>query len=518
MYINCFVDPWLDVAKTINRIHNFAPIYWLGYSEDNSESIINEVFPDIIFHSDIPDAWRGIFPGLIAKKATEIELDIDFIKYYASQELQGIKMMDRLDLERHSFSFMERQQHWRNLIRNWTACIDLLEPDLVVTPMIPHRVYDYALYCLCQYRDIPFLTFNHTQFNGRFMILENIFSIGDLYKEDYHHFLKKDSNELYQSLDIDIKERFDKVKGDYKEAAPYYMATEAKLQKKSSSTLSLIKTTFCRLWNSRKNLSHDLTHWIDMYYKYSADKSLQEKKSANVIERFHIKRRNNQYLKHLNTYYHTLTQKPDYDEPYVIYFLHYQPEATTSPTGDIFVDQSLCVDMLLKNTPKEWKVYVKEHPHQFMYHREGATSRFKEFYDDLVKNPRVRLISLEESSFDLIEHCKAIGTVCGTVGWETIVRGKPVILFGISWYENFTPGVLRITDEASASHMTDFINNYHYDEHALLAYLNAVGANSSLAYYYKATHKQTLGITEDECVNNIVDAIIKKYEEITKQE
>ena len=125
-------------------------------------------------------------------------------------------------------------------------------------------------------------------------------------------------------------------------------------------------------------------------------------------------------------------------------------------------------------------------------------------------------MSTNESSFDLIANCKAIGTVCGTVGWESIVRGKPVILFGISWYENDDKGVLRITDEASAKKMKGFIEDYKYDEHALLAYLEAVGKNTKLAYYYKAFYKDQLNITEEECVNNMVTSIVEKYEETNK--
>lgn len=126
-------------------------------------------------------------------------------------------------------------------------------------------------------------------------------------------------------------------------------------------------------------------------------------------------------------------------------------------------------------------------------------------------------MSTNESSFDLIANCKAIGTVCGTVGWESIVRGKPVILFGISWYENYDKGVLRITDEASVKKMKGFIEDYKYDEHALLAYLEAVGKNTKLAYYYKAFYKDQLNITEEECVNNMVTSIVEKYEETNKE-
>ena len=133
----------------------------------------------------------------------------------------------------------------------------------------------------------------------------------------------------------------------------------------------------------------------------------------------------------------------------------------------------------------------------------------RDFYDDLAKCPRVKLIPTEVNTFDLIKHSKAISTVTGTVGWEAIVRQKPVIAFGLSWYENYTKGVLRITDGESENKIMDFIQNYKYDEHSLKAYLAAVGKETRLAYYFKNMYKDVVNLSEEECINNIVNSIIE---------
>ncbi len=41
-------------------------------------------------------------------------------------------MMDRMDFDRYSFNTMERQRHFRNLLRYWSACIDWLKPDAAI--------------------------------------------------------------------------------------------------------------------------------------------------------------------------------------------------------------------------------------------------------------------------------------------------------------------------------------------------------------------------------------------------
>lgn len=518
IYLNCWSDPWISVAEKLQNEHELYPVYWTGYSDDDSQELVPLHFKDVIYQ-EYNAAWKGIFPEPIAIKAKSTSINVDFLRENASQEQQVIKMLDRQDDDRYSFNFMERQRHVRLLFRSWTACIELLKPDMVITPVLPHRVYDYTLWMICRFLQIPFIVFNHTRFPGRYMIMNDFYTIGSLYVDDYRSALKKPIGQLV--IPADIMDCFEKNKLDYATAAPAYMTSEDIINSLWNSPLKIFKHTVYRLVKERNNLfcnEKKLKNWNEFYPYLKEGKEISLEKSNCPINLF-LKRllANNKYKKKLLEYYESKTVKPDYSEPYVVYFLHYQPEATTSPTGDIFVDQSLCIDMLLKNLPSNYKVYVKEHPHQFLAHREGHTSRMSFHYDDLLRNPRVKLMSTKESSFDLIANCKAIGTVCGTVGWESIVRGKPVVLFGISWYENYDKGVLRITDEASAKRMQDFIESYQYDEHALLAYLEAVGKNTKLAYYYKAFYKDQLNITEEECVNNMVASIVEKFEEANKE-
>ena len=48
----------------------------------------------------------------------------------------------------------------------------------------------------------------------------------------------------------------------------------------------------------------------------------------------------------------------------VVYFMHYQPEATTLPLGQFYIEQSNAINALRMAFPKETKIYIKEHPTQ----------------------------------------------------------------------------------------------------------------------------------------------------------
>lgn len=514
IYINCYADPWIKVAEFLRDKYDIEPIWWIGYSKmDNSHILVPEHFPNIVYQ-DHTNAWKGRFPKNIEEISPNYYLDIDFLKKHSQHELQAYKMMDRVDQDLHSFNFMERQRHFRNMLKKWMAVIDSHKPDIIISTAIPHRLYDYVLYWLCEEKNIPFLMINHTQFANRFFFKKNDFySIKNTFIKDWQLLEKEDYNTLLKNLPIDIKTRFEKVKQDYTIAAPSFMAADAKRQKQTESWLFSAKRWYRKFTTVYRPFLLGQTADITVIGLCAIDKKRNykyEESDGNIYQHERMLLKINKYKKNLKEAYESLTVKPNYTEDYVILFLHYQPEATTCPGGDIFVDQSLCVEVLLRNLPANYLVYVKEHPHQFIKYRVGHTSRMRDLYDDLANNPRVKLISTEEESFKLIEHSKAVCTITGTAGWEAMVRQKPVIVFGIGWYENYSKGVLRITDGESEKRILEFIQNYKYDEHSLLAYLASVAKNTHLAYYFRSAGKKELNMSEEECVQNIADSIIEQ--------
>lgn len=511
IYINCWVEPWMEVAKTLRDQYGYKPTWWIGYSkEDGSDTLIPQNFPDIIYQ-DNADAWKGRFPKEIEEKAPYYYLDVDFLKRHAHHELQAIKMMDRVDQSLHSFNFMERQRHYRNMLKQWMAAIDLVKPDLIISTAIPHRLYDYVLFWLCEEKNIPFLTIQHTQFPGRFYFSKNEFyTIGSLFVEDWH-LLEKESS-IDKFLPVDISSRLEKVEQDYEHGAPVFMKKMNDLEKQTTRPFFMLKrwlkkfTTVYRPYLLGKPAGVTII-WHCAYDKKTNKKYEDSEGTIYQHERMILKAR--KYKKQLKRVYESLTTPPDFNEKYVSFFLHYQPEATSCPGGDIFVDQRLCIELLLKYLPSDYKIYVKEHPHQFSQLKIGHTGRMRDLYDDLIKNPRVKLISTEVNSFDLISNATAVSTITGTAGWEAMVRQKPVIAFGLCWYENYTKGVLRITDEQSAKDMQEFIENYQFDEHSLKAYLVSVGKNTYCSDYFKSNKKEILHLSKEESVENVVNAIVE---------
>lgn len=507
IYDTCFADPWLKVAQKLRQEHGFEPVCWNGYPDDNSKTLVPNAFPHAIYNPYY-DVSKGIFTKEIADRFAGSHINIDFLKSNASDELVAIKMMDRMDPDRFSFNFMERQRHYRNFIKYWTACINYLKPDLLVCGNVPHQPFDYVLYLICKYHHIKFVTFIQSAFLGRMIPLTSVSSIGDLFDEEYAKNVRSetDARLFRQNLPIEIIERYDKIKMDYAAAEPDYMKQQLIEHEQTSGFLSLTRKFILDMGRYKRSyFGRDgfVKNGFPTFFK-QRKKSIENSRSP-LWHYALLRIKADAFKSKLNKYYNSLVSEPDFTVPYVMVNLHYQPEMSSSPSGDIFVDQRLIIELLAKHVPAQYYIYVKEHPSQFYVHSGGHTSRIAEFYDDLIAYPQVRLMPLHVNPFSLYEHARAVATVSGTSGWEAMVLKKPVLNFGLSWYEKYT-GVLKVVDEESAAGITPFIDNFMFDERNLLAYLDAVGKKSVRAYAHRGM-KAKMNQDEAECVSNLAGSI-----------
>lgn len=142
------------------------------------------------------------------------------------------------------------------------------------------------------------------------------------------------------------------------------------------------------------------------------------------------------------SYYRIPKINPAPDAKFLYFALDMQPETTTSPMGRVFVDQYYAILMLARCLPEGVTIVVKEHPMQELW------QRTPDFYKLLKAEPKVQFASMKANSFSLIERSLAVATITGTVGWEALFLGKPVIVFGEIYYKNL-PGVMIPKDNES---------------------------------------------------------------------
>lgn len=127
----------------------------------------------------------------------------------------------------------------------------------------------------------------------------------------------------------------------------------------------------------------------------------------------------------------------DLGKKYVYFPLHLQPEMTVDTIGGIYRDQLLAVEQVRRLIPNDWYIYVKENPKQLPNNTRG-----KYFFRRLKSIANVVFVDRHVNTYELLRNSQFVATVTGTVGWEAISGGKPVLTFGECWYRQL-PGVVR---------------------------------------------------------------------------
>jgi Capsule polysaccharide biosynthesis protein len=151
-------------------------------------------------------------------------------------------------------------------------------------------------------------------------------------------------------------------------------------------------------------------------------------------------------------------EKPVAGEKYVLYPIHFQPEATTLVQGPMYLDQVVLLRDIAASLPIGYRLYVKEH-------LSNRGRRPMSFYDAIKAIPSVRLLGPDEDTWQLIRNANIIAVITGTMGWEGLMFGKPVVTFGTVFF-NAHPSVAlagahskddwyQLLQKASFGHVSD---------------------------------------------------------------
>jgi hypothetical protein len=126
--------------------------------------------------------------------------------------------------------------------------------------------------------------------------------------------------------------------------------------------------------------------------------------------------------------YGPLWEQPVPGEPYVLFPLHYQPEASTSVRAPFVMEQCALAENIAKALPAGYHLYIKEHAARLGNRPMRDFHRLREI-------PAVRLIHPAVDSRQLMRGAACVATITGTMGWEALLSGVPVVVFGRVFYE-----------------------------------------------------------------------------------
>ncbi|GEM_PF-665168 len=161
-----------------------------------------------------------------------------------------------------------------------------------------------------------------------------------------------------------------------------------------------------------------------------------------------------------------LYSRPEPNEDYAFFPLHFEPEIATMLYAPFFTDQPYVIRQIARSLPATFKLYVKDHPSMVGF-------RPKSYYKELLKIPNVRLIDPRVQSFPLIQNAKLVTTISSSAGWEAVLLKKPVITFGDVFYNALsTVKQCRTIDELPYL-IQEQLESTRYNEQELINYIAA---------------------------------------------
>lgn len=117
------------------------------------------------------------------------------------------------------------------------------------------------------------------------------------------------------------------------------------------------------------------------------------------------------------------------ESPFCIYALHTQPESSIDVVGSYFSDQINLIKFIARSLPVSYELYVKVHP-------TDVDGKNLSFYREIKAIPGVRLINFNVDSRYLMNRCKIVFALTGTIAYEAALLGKPVIVFAKNYFNS----------------------------------------------------------------------------------
>ncbi|MBI4118612.1 MAG: hypothetical protein HY455_03700 [Parcubacteria group bacterium] len=456
-------------------------VYWVGEKPYFAKACEDrDAFPNTIFHTTF-DAVRGVPASGVSTELFEPPSK-ELIEEMLPCESQVLIMMNSIDytgipLARKKHLYYEYLSYWSGVLRHY-------KPDAVLFHDIPHLAHAYVLYCLAKKMNIKTIMQSPLRgvtdrliFYDDFMNYSKLVSAyGDVKKKKFSlHDLGPDFQECYKSqrsLKLDPRPVYIRNNSyDRIEQAMRFFPSLGSVVR-NIEHLTFFKTTAGYLWvlfRRRVLLSIDGLSYTGLGLK------IQFLKWARKRRAFQRE-------------YESLVMPPDFSKKFVYVPLHFQPERSTSSEGGVFVDQILMIEMLSKALPRDWVIYVKEYNAQWKLTR-AHLGRYEGYYQEILKLPNVVFLPVETSTFDLIQKSEAVATVTSTAGLEAILRQKPLLLFGYTWFMHYDE-VFRVSNvsdcrEAFKKIAHGFIPN----EQGIIDFLAALEKISVVGHYRRGINK-----------------------------
>ena len=431
-----------EFKKEINITHILA-------LSNNSENLKNFFSNSIIIPRD--EYTKG------TKFQNKFAFDLKQMNGFLKIEQIFYRMLDFTDPDKN-YNIYESRKIYYSLLIYMYGLLEESKPDFVFFTGMPHSPHDYILSAIAEHKKIPIIYLRETNIPKLFFFSKNISGSNNIlsnYKikdNEKIKYTKKILKEYLETIKIEKREKKLNIYSRWRDHSIIFGIIS-----KLNFNLGYPIFKFIRFSNFIKNCFKIVLKFVlfilkgkikskkefeEFYFIFDAFKSKNvsyEKSKTNLFQLNKILYDNDKKKFKLFNEYKKNSSKFQKNIKYIFFPLHYQPEATNYPHGDVFIDQILAVKMLSMHLPKNFKILVKEHPDTFNLSGEawirGTFNRSMDYYSELKKILNLEIIPMDCDINDVIDNSRAVASLTGSTCLEAVIRLKPSIVFGFPWYE-----------------------------------------------------------------------------------
>jgi len=453
---------WLSVMQKLSAEGFFSPRYWVTYPQNHDA--VAKTFPKAVLHTRV-DANRAVPPRACAHLQGPNRHGTPF--QHLSHELNTlVDQIDRVDIG-ESMSLGEKRRLACRMVNYWLNVIAEYDIDIGAFGQPPHAMGMYALYVALVASGRKIRIYRYTGLTSLHFVADRI----DSYPPDFDAWVEDAvaAGGTWATLSAQSQEAIARMRDAATQIVPWYSThknnREAKYDKLKAQIAEQVAAGNIR---PRLNLQEGpfLQPAKVNTFSQDGDRVLDRnfKVPGRRFEDIPITAGENK-LYNIWSYGQKLELEAEYSavvtnelpERFVYFPMHYQPERTTNPDGGFFSDHFSCILRLDGLLPSDVKIVLKEHPSQYSYTGMGDRSRWPGYYRDFLETGRCVFVPWDMTSHTLIQRAVATATISGMAGWEALLQGKPVFVFGAAWYAR-AAGVLDVSDdELDAGSVADFM-------------------------------------------------------------
>ena len=306
-----------------------------------------------------------------------------------------------------------RSREWYTRIVNSLFCffekiLGENDIDLVIYENVSNS-YSHVAYMVSKEHKVPYLGWATSRLPGRYESNMTVYNLNQVVSEIYDKIV--DGRFIPSQATVDWVSKYYE---NFMEVPPDYMAANP-LSLQNPVTMYFRENKLMTVYN---RLRFVLTQPSEMYpYHLGNPLVFSFKQFSRSFFRF-IK------SKLISRYF----EEPDLSVPYILYPLHFHPESSTSVWAKSYVDEYTVIKNIAFNLPAGHLLYIKDHKSAVGYPK-------LDFYRSICAFPNVVLLHPDAPTKLLIERSKAVITITGTVGFESLVLGKNVITLGNIFYD-----------------------------------------------------------------------------------